>query len=221
MANLREQVSLAAGKVERYQRAIAAMTVAAPKGGTVIVRSRNNSEERFKVGDSVWRAERVLQIPDLETLRARVEIDEALGGRLAVGQPATYFLDAHPDRALSGRVELITQSVQRKSFMDPTKVLKVTLSVERGEAPAAFALRPGLRLRGQIETGRRAEVLAIPEEAVLIDGEGVYVEARGPLGVRRLRPRLGQRSRGYFEVLAGIEPGQELRLPAPVAEAGA
>lgn len=218
MANLREQSALAAAKVEEYRRAIAAMTVVAPKSGTVIVRSRNNSEERFKPGDNVWRADKVVQIPNLDTLRARVEIDEALGGRLAVGQRATYALDAHPDRALAGKVELITQSVQRKSWMDPTKVLKVTLSVEQGEG--ALALRPGMRLRGRIETERRAEVLAIPEEAVLLDALGVYVEARGALGVERLRPRLGQRSGGYFEVLEGIEAGRELRLPAPLAGGG-
>lgn len=219
MANLREQSLLAAAKVERYRAAIAAMTVKTPKSGTVIVRSRNNSEERFKPGDTVWRADKVIQIPNLDSLRARVEVDEALGGRLAPGQRATYFLDAHPDRALAGRVELITQSVQRKSWMDPTKILKVTLTVETGAA-APVALRPGMRLRGEIETERRAAVLAIPEEAVLIDGEGVYVEARGLTGTRRLRPRLGQRSGGYFEVLGGIDEGQELRLPAPLAGGG-
>ncbi len=220
LASLREQAALAADKVEGFRQAIAAMTVVAPRSGTVIVRSRNNSEERFKSGDTVWRADKVVQIPNLASLRARVEIDEALGARVEVGQRASYFLDAHPDRALAGKVEAITQSVQRRSWMDPSKILKVTVTVEQ-DAATAVALRPGMRLRGQIETGGRAAVLAIAEEAVQVDGVGVYVEARGAFGTRRLRPQLGRRSQGYFEVLGGLDPGQQLRLPALPAGGGA
>jgi HlyD family secretion protein len=219
MANLRAQSRLAAGRVDRLAKAIQAMTVVAPRDGTVILRVRGNNE-KARVGENIWRAEKVLQIPDLATLRARVEIDEALGGRLALGQRAAYFLDAHPDHRLEGKVEVISQSVGRKSPFDPTRVLKVTLSLEGPAAGAAIALRPGMRLRGQVELERRGEVLAIPEEAVFSDQDGLYVEGGGAWGVRRLRPRLGRRAQGFFEVEGGLEPGQKLRLPAPVAGAG-
>lgn len=217
LATLREQVKVAAAKVDRYGRAIAAMRVTAPAAGTVILKSRNWTDEKYKIGDTVWRAEKVVQLPDLATLRARVDVDEALGGRLAVGQKATYFLDAHPDHRFAGRIETIGQSVQRKSPLDPTRVLKVTLTVERGEAQVA--LRPGMRLRGRVELERAAGALAIPEEAVLFDRQGAYVETGSWWGTQRLRPRLGRRSEGYFEVLAGLAAGARLKLPAEVAEA--
>ena len=66
-------------------KAVQAMTVVAPKAGTVIVRIRN-IDEKFKVGDPVWRADKVIQIPDLRTLRARVEIDEVTRAAAEVGQ---------------------------------------------------------------------------------------------------------------------------------------
>ncbi len=160
---------MAAAKFERYGRAIAAMRVVAPAAGTVIVRSRNWSDEKYKIGDNVWRAEKVVQLPDLATLRARVDVDEALGGRLALGQSVTYYLDAHPDHRFAGKIETIGQSVQRKSPLDPTRVLKVGLTVERGNGAAKLALRPGMRLRGRVELERAAGVLAIPDEAVLFD----------------------------------------------------
>lgn len=213
MASLEERVTLAAGKVARLQKAIAALTVLAPKAGTVIVRIRN-VDEKFKVGDPVWRADKVIQIPDLRTLRARVEIDEALAGRVQIGQRASFYLDSHPDRELRGRLEMITQTVQRRSATDASKILKATVTVEPGETAAPVALRPGMRLRGQIEEERRAEVLTIPQEAVFGDAGGVYVEVRGLLGNRRLRPTLGRRSGSFFEVLGGLEPGQEVRLGA-------
>ncbi len=213
MASLRERAALAAAKLADLEKSVQAMTVVAPRSGTVVVRSRRGSDEKFKSGDIVWGAEKVLQIPDLGTLRAEVEIDEALGGRLATGQRASFYLDAHPDHELRGVVEQIKQTVQRKSNFDANKILKVTLTLERDEK-TTLALRPGMRLRGQIEQERRAGVLAIPEEAVYSDQEGVYVETEGWWGVRRTRPRLGTRSRGYFEVLAGLEKGQRVRLPA-------
>lgn len=220
LASLRERATLAASRVSEYQRAIEAMTVVAPRAGTVIVRPRNN-DEKYKVGDPVWRADKVVQIPDLATLRAQVEIDEALGGRVAVGQRATFFLDAHPDRELHGQVEQITQSVQRKSGPDPSKILKVTVTIERAALDGAgIALRPAMRLRGQVEQERRSGALAIPEEAVSTDAAGLYVEKAGLWGVRRERPTLGPRSQGYFEVLAGLERGDRLRLPASAAGEG-
>lgn len=221
MANLREQSQLAATRVERLSRSVRSMTVVAPRDGTVILRPRGNNE-KARVGENIWRAEKVVQLPDLATLRARIEIDEALGGRLALGQQATYFLDAHPDHRIGGRVEAISQSVGRKSPFDPTRILKATLTLDPGGA-ADLALRPGMRLRGQVELERRSEVLAIPEEAVFSDRDGLYVETAGfwgGFGTRVLRPRLGRRSQGFFEVLGGLEPGQRLLLPAPVAAGG-
>lgn len=210
---LREQVAVAAAKVERCRRSIAAMRVVAPAPGTVIVKSRSWNDEKFKIGDSIWRGEKVVQLPDLASLRARVDVDEALGGRLAVGQAAVFYLDAHPDHRFAGRIESIGQSVQRKSPQDPTRVLKVIVGLAP-EGAAQVALRPGMRLRGRVELERRSAVLAIPEEAVFFDAGGAYVEQLGLFGEERRRPRLGRRSEGYFEVLEGLEDGARLRLPA-------
>lgn len=219
IASIRERAALARSRVEEYQRAIAAMTVVAPRAGTMIVRPRNN-DEKFKVGDSVWRLERVAQIPDLATLRARIEIDEALSARVAVGQNVGFFLDALPDRELRGKVEQISRSVGRRSGPDPSKILKAQVTLESGR-DLGVALRPGMRLRGEVEQERRTSVLAIPEEAVFADAAGLYVERAAVWGVEKVRPKLGPRSEGYFEVLEGLAPGEKLRLAATTGGAGA
>lgn len=215
LGSLRRQLGLKKARVEFLQKAVAAMTVRAPRAGMVIIRSRWN-DEKFKVGDNVWRADKVVQMPVLSSLRARVEVDEAQAAQLAPGQPASFFLDSRPDREIAAEVELITQSVLRKSATDSAKVLKVRIALK--QQPEGVVLRPGMRLRGQVEQDRVVGVLALPEEAVRTDAEGLYVLAPGFFGEQRLRPQLGRRSRGYFEVLGGLTEGQELVLPASSAK---
>ena len=215
LGSLRRQWELKKSRVEFLQKAVAAMTIKAPRAGMVIVRSRWN-DDKFKVGDNVWRADKVVQMPVLSSLRARVEVDEAQAAQLAPGQPASFFLDSRPDREIAAEVEMITHSVLRKSATDAAKVLKVRIALKK--EPEGVVLRPGMRLRGQVEQDRVAGVLALPEEAVRTDAEGLYVVAPGVFGERILRPQLGRRSRGYFEVLGGLEEGQELLLPASSAK---
>ena len=49
--------------VEFLQKAVAAMTIRAPRAGMVIVRSRWN-DDKFKVGDNVWPGSVIAEIPD-------------------------------------------------------------------------------------------------------------------------------------------------------------
>ena len=79
--------------VASTQYAIRAMTILAPRDGTVVYVTDFRGEKK-KVGDSVWRMIRVLQIPDLRRMKANGEVDEADAGRVAVGQRVTLRLDS-------------------------------------------------------------------------------------------------------------------------------
>ena len=75
----------------------------------------NRKGEKKKVGDSCWRLEQVVEIPDLRRLRADGEIDEADAGRVASGQSVTLRLDAHPEVVFTGRVAAIKSAVRQRA----------------------------------------------------------------------------------------------------------
>ncbi|MEO1088668.1 MAG: HlyD family efflux transporter periplasmic adaptor subunit, partial [Acidobacteriota bacterium] len=138
------QRDLAASKVEELQAAMVAMSVKAPRDGTVILRS-NWRGEKPKVGDQMWRGRTVLEIPDLEHLRATVNISEADIGRVEPGQAVTFRLDAYPDLEYEATVARIRRAVQPRSPNDQRKIIKAQLELESTDRER---MKPGMRLRG-------------------------------------------------------------------------
>lgn len=213
LQTLRSKRDRAAGRVREAEAAIAAMTVAAPRDGTVVyVASRG---EKKKVGDSCWRGERVLEIPDLRRMRAVGQVDEADAGRVAPGQRVRLRLDAHPDVVFTGVVGSIRGSVQEKSRRSPVKVVELGIDLDRTDPQR---MSPGMRFLGTVEIERAPRVLTVPAEAVLNRPDGPVVLRRragswpGARTAEEVRPRLGRRNESRVEVVSGLAEGDRVAL---------
>jgi RND family efflux transporter MFP subunit len=197
----------AASIVAQTQDAIRQMMRSAPRDGTVVY-STNWRGEKKKIGDSCWKAERVIEIPDLTRMKAEGEVDEADAGRVAVGQRVTLRLDAHPDEELRGTITMAARTVQRKrGTQDPVKVLRVDIKLDKTD-PAK--MRPGMRFQGTIELGRVKNAVLIPREAVLVSSDGPYVYRRDKLNVDRIPVQLGRENDKSVEVLRGLDAGDRV-----------
>jgi multidrug resistance efflux pump len=200
----------AAGRVVELQRHLQAMEVEAPRAGTVVYATREQGEKP-KVGDSVWRAQNVLEIPDLRRMVAEGKVDEAEMGRLAVGQPVQLRLDALPDETFRGVVQAVSKAVESRSTSDPARVVEVRIVLDRSD-PAR--MRPGMRFRGDVEVERVPEVLCLPLAAVAPrPGPPVVTVVRG-FSTVEVTPRLGRRDDECIEVLAGLEAGDRVQVAA-------
>jgi multidrug efflux pump subunit AcrA (membrane-fusion protein) len=206
LRSLRNQRDRAKGRVEALQAAIAKMTVAAPQDGIVVYRT-NWRDEKKKVGDSMWFGETVLALPDLTEMRADGLVDEADGGPVAPGQKVTLRLEARPDLDVHGKVRRIGRTVRQKSWRNPVKVYKVDIALERTDSTV---MRPAMRFRGEIETGRVPGVLLVPREAVFLRDTGPVVWAHRALGWSEVPVRLGRSNRRQVEVLSGVQEGDRL-----------
>jgi HlyD family secretion protein len=213
LTSLRQQRDRAAARVAELRAAIAAMQVKAPRAGPVIYLADWQGDKR-KIGDSVWRGQSVLEIPDLATLRGRGEADEADSGRVAEGQPVRLRLDAFPDEELRGRVAAVESTVQRRSPRDPVKVVSLEIALE-GADPERF--RPGMRFSGVVEVERSEPLLLVPAAAVFPAPEGALVyRRRATGGLEVVRPQLGRRDGKYFEVLSGLGAGDRVSTRPPL-----
>lgn len=204
LGSLEQRRLRAADEVEKLEEAIASLTVKAPRDGTIIL-NMDRRRQKVKVGDSVWRARKILEIPDLSTMQIEAEVAEADAGRLTIGQKVTFRLDAHPDREYQGSVQSIRRAVQIKSRSNPQKVVKAIVAVETTDTER---MRPGMRLRGTVEIDRLPDAVVVPEEAIFTDSLGTWVLARGTFRSRKVQPELGPRNDRYFQVLSGLEPGE-------------
>jgi HlyD family secretion protein len=205
MASMTARRDRAAARVREMEEAIRKMTVTAPRDGTVVYVATDNGEKK-KVGDSCWRGQSVLEIPDLRTLEAEGEIDEADAGRVAVGQRVTLRLDAHPDDVFTGRVRSIGGAVQSKSDNNPLKVVRVDLDLDQTDPQR---MRPGMRFLGTVEI-ERSRTLVAPVEAVFNRADGPVVYVRRGWRHTEVRPELGRRNDRWVEIRSGLSAGDKV-----------
>jgi HlyD family secretion protein len=216
LRSLRNQRDRARGRVQALQAAIEKMTVKAPQDGIVVYRT-NWRDEKKKVGDSMWFGETVLALPDLSEMRADGLVDEADGGGVGPGQKVTIRLEARPDLDVHGRVKTVGRTVRQKSWRNPVKVYKVDIALDRTDGGV---MRPAMRFRGEIETGRVGALLLAPRDAVFLRESGPVVWVRRALGWREVPVRLGRSNRRQVEILAGAAEGDRLS-PTDLATAAA
>lgn len=135
--------------------------------------------------------------------RLEVSVEEHQLSAIRTGQPVHVTLDAL-DSPLSGTVGEIVPAV------DPASrafLVKINL-------PPQANLRGGLFGRAQFSLGQRS-VLAIPQAAILTQGQlqSVFVEEGGIAHARLIT--LGPSQAGSAEVLSGLRPGDRLIHPRP------
>lgn len=221
---LTHHLALARTHVRALEDAVAKMSVPAPRDGTVVYVTDWRGE-KVKVGDSAYRSQQIVSLPDLKRLRARAEIAEVDAGKVREGQPVRLRLDAHPDLEYRGRVARVQRTVQRRAPNSPLRIVlaEVDLDTIDGER-----MRPGMRFRAVIERERAAGTLTIPSDAVLHRDGRALVERRTFFGVEEVAPRLGRRAGGgdgghegeRVEVLEGLAEGDRVvRVGAPSAGA--
>jgi len=205
---LRDRRDSAAARVRETENAIRQMTVAAPRDGTVVYASDpRRGREKKKIGDSCWRGERVMEIPDLRRMAADGQVDEADAGRIAPGQRVTLRLDAHPDVVYTGQVRSIRGAVQTRSFNDPVKVVDLEISLDQTDPQR---MRPGMRFLGTIELDRVKRALVIPAEAVFNRADGPVAYRRTGWGFEEISPELGRRNPRWVEIRKGLAEGDQV-----------
>jgi multidrug efflux pump subunit AcrA (membrane-fusion protein) len=182
------------------------MSVKAPRPGTVVYVT-NWREEKKKVGDSAWRGERVIEIPDLTAMKGEGEVDESDAGKIAVGQKVRLRLEAHPDVEFVGKIGSIWSTVQRQSWRSLVQVVKLVIELD---ATDPRKMRPGMRFRGVIETGRVKNALLVPADAVFPTEAGPIAFREAAVGYTKRALTLGARNETSVEVKSGLSEGDRV-----------
>jgi membrane fusion protein, copper/silver efflux system len=140
-------------------------------------------------------------ITDLSTVWVNADIYENELSNVRLGQRATIALSYFPGEKFSGKVTWIAPVLEEK-----TRTTKVRLEFANRD----FKLKPEMYANVEIEVdgGRK---LAIPDEAVLDSGirKIVFIDK----GEGRYAPaevKLGSKFDGYYEVFAGLSPGERI-----------
>jgi RND family efflux transporter MFP subunit len=158
------------------------------------------------LGELVQADAPLLSVVNLQSVSLEAALFEADAARINIGAPVTITSDAAPGKRFEGRISFIGSSV------DPqTRALTARALIKN-----PGSLRPGVFVRGQIQTGVGKLSLTLPTSAVLDDGAAKIVfVAKGDRYERR-EVTLGNESAGRVEIKSGLKQGEQI-----VTEGGA
>jgi RND family efflux transporter MFP subunit len=206
LAALEGNLETARRRVAHLEAQQKALTVVAPTAGVVIFK-RDYSGEKKQVGQSAWRMQTIMQIPDLATLRLEAMVEEANAGGIRVGQSARVRLDAFPERPLKGKVVSVGNILHAKRWDTPIKVIDAIVEVE----PKGERLLPGMTGEAQIEVARIPNVLQVPLKAVHEREGRTVIFAEGTDGKPLERVvQVGARGGDAIEIREGVKEGEAI-----------
>jgi HlyD family secretion protein len=130
--------------------------IVSPVNGTVVSRNVTMGQT---VAASLQTPTLFLIATDLTNMEVDDNISESDIGGIKVGNPATFTVEAYPNRLFSGAVRQVRQSPQTVQNV-------VTYDVVVAVANTDLALMPGMTATIRIVTSQRDSVLRVPDQAL-------------------------------------------------------
>jgi HlyD family secretion protein len=150
------------GRMEDLMDAMDSYTVRAPVAGVVIYKRDWNNQAK-EIGSNIFNMDAVLEIPDLSSIQARVQIDEIDSGKVQIGQDANITVDAVQGKSFGGKVASIGTILKQATFDRPQKVNDVYVELKDADREQ---LRPSMNLKAQIQVGKYSQVVVIPLSSI-------------------------------------------------------
>lgn len=166
-------------EVETAEKALASMSLAAPKAGIFVVGNfwmwGPEGPRKLQPGDTVWPGYTIGTIPDPTEMEVQATLAEADHGRIAPGMMARCILDTYPRRVFDGEiveVGSVAADGGRGWFASATRAgFPVRISLARSDP----LMRPGLSVRVEVVRRTWEEALVVPRGAVRFAEEGAVV----------------------------------------------
>lgn len=173
--------------------------VTSPVSGVVL-------EKTITQGEMVNSEKTLFTVADLSTLWVVIDIYEKDISRIRLGTGVKVSVTAFPDKTFRGKVAYIADVVDEKTR---TEKARVTIDNSSG------LLKPGMFATVLIEatSGGTERLIAVPEEAVVLDGTKRYVFIQtAPDKFKRRDIEAGRTLGNRLEVTQGLKEGETVAV---------
>jgi len=169
---------------------LAKMEIKAPFGGIIGLRV-------VSVGDYAKEGSDIVNLESIDPLKVDFRIPEIYLKQIQVGQTLHVSLDAMPGKTFDGKVYAVNPLVDAAG-----RAIVIRALVRNPDT----SLRPGMFTRVRLFTRELRDSLAIPEQAIVPQGDEQYVFKVADGRAVRVMVQVGQRRDGKVEIVKGLEP---------------
>jgi membrane fusion protein (multidrug efflux system) len=140
----------------------------------------------------------LVNLESIDPLKVDFRVPEVYLKQIRAGQSLQVSLDAVPGRTYTGRVLAINPLVDAAG-----RAIVIRAQVNNPDT----SLRPGMFARVRLITEDRGDVLVVPEQALVPQGQDQFVFRIVDGKAQRTKVEIGQRGDGKVEVRQGLAAG--------------
>jgi multidrug resistance efflux pump len=182
------------------------MLIASPLPGVAVVKTtwkNGGNMVEFMEGDEVRTGQPVVEVVNPAVMRVRARVNQADMNELRVGQTVRVGLDAYPELTFSGTVDQISPIGQQSTLSPKVRNFIVLVLVKEAHPN----LMPDLTASLDVELDRQRDVLVVPRDAVVLEGEHAYVRVQRGGRFDRQDVTLGPLNTHEAVVSGGLQEG--------------
>ncbi|MDT8902540.1 efflux RND transporter periplasmic adaptor subunit [Anaeroselena agilis] len=145
----------------------------------------------------------ILTVADLSKMQIETQVDESDIGKVAVGQKATFTVDAYPGKVFTG----VVSSVSQKATIQQNVVYYgVIIDVDAGDRE----LKPTMTARVSVAVGESKNALTVPLAAVKTNKNQQYVVVMKNGQATNVNITTGLSSDDRVEITGGLTDGDQV-----------
>lgn len=211
----RLKIQTAEENLRKSEREHSELVLTAPGPGMVVFLPvwLGSEPRKIKVGDQPWRGAGLIELPNFESMKVTLMINEVDLNLVNLKDSVSVVLDAWPDRRFSGRITEIGVLAREKEGEIDTKVFDVTAVLDQVDP----ILKPGMNAQVTVFGTRIEQALTVPVEAVFRDEKGWYVYRQSGAEAERIEVEVGTTDGDRIVIVKGLAAGDRLTLADPTA----
>ncbi len=210
-------ISQAKSELEDAYNTLNLLFVTSPSPGIAIVSQNNTTGLKFQEGDQVWKGQPMIELPNLNELKAAIKINEVDIAKVTKGQRVIIRPDAFSDSLYFGHIQTVANLAVNKERNSRIKVFPVDVLINSYPTD----LMPGLTVSCRIIIDEIPDAVYIPLNALFKEGIRDIVYVKTATGYRIQEVKTGQSNTDYIIIEEGLKAGENIAMANPflVAEA--
>jgi HlyD family secretion protein len=207
-------------QLERFEtltKQVERCAIRAPHDGIVYYKKPgggpNTITGPLEEGLGVRQKQELFYLPDLTDMEIQMALNESVVNRITNGMRGTVRFEALPQLVLEGEVTSINQiPVKQTDRGEDVKYFLGILKLDR----SGEGIKPGMTAQVEIALAHRADVLAVPHEAVVSEQNRQVCFVPREEHLERREVKVGLGTTDWIEITDGLSEGDQVALNPPV-----